>query len=46
VDTVLSGEKLDFPHAAEAEIVKRLLRHGYEVERDDDLVKRACDEIE
>ena len=45
-ETTLSGKRLDFPYAAEAEIVKLLVRHGYTVVRDDALVKRACDDTD
>jgi hypothetical protein len=45
-ETTQSGKRLNFPYEAEAEIVRRLLSDGYNVERDDNLVKRACGEIE
>jgi hypothetical protein len=41
-DTVFDGERLDIPTAAEAAAIERLRAHGYNVERDDDLVKLAC----
>lgn len=37
------GDRLDLPLANEAEIVRRLRCHGYDVERDDTLVTAAAD---
>ncbi len=37
------GDRLDLPIDKEAEIVKRLRCHGFEVERDDALVRAAAD---
>ncbi len=44
-ETVFDGERLDIPTAAEAAAIERLRAHGYNVERDDALVRRACFDV-
>lgn len=44
-DTIFNGERLDLPVSRAGEIAATLKSLGYDVERDDDLVKAACGEM-